>query len=97
MGQQSQDTWVHKNLHTHYSKGLGGLNYANGQHVLFSSVQFVLELRILRQSHLVCCNPCQSQEDVSQVMAIDFMTNLPETKEGYNTIMTVTECLIKHT
>ena len=28
---------------------------------------------------------------------IDFMTNLPETKEGYNTIMTVTERLIKHT
>ena len=24
------------------------------------------------------------------------MTNLPETKEGYNTIMTVTEHLIKH-
>ena len=28
---------------------------------------------------------------------IDLMINLPETKEGYNTIMTVTEHLIKHT
>ena len=28
---------------------------------------------------------------------IDFMANLPETKEGYNTIMTVTEHIIKHT
>ena len=27
---------------------------------------------------------------------IDFMTNLFETKEGYNTITTVTEHLIKH-
>ena len=27
---------------------------------------------------------------------IDFMTNLPEAKEGYNTNMNVTERLIKH-
>ena len=66
--QQSQDTWAHENLHTHYSKGLGGQNCANGQHVLFRSVQFASVLRILRQKHLVCCNHYQSREDVSQVM-----------------------------
>ena len=59
-----------EDLHMHYSKRLGGLNYANGQHALFSSVQYVLESRILQQSHLVCCNPCQSQKDISQVMAL---------------------------
>ena len=70
MRQQLQDTWVHENLHTHYYKGLGGLNCANGHHSLFSTVQYVLESRILQQSHLVYCNPCQSQEDVSPVMAL---------------------------
>ena len=95
MRQQLQDIWAHENLHTHYSIGLGDLNYAIGQHALFGSVQYVLELRILQQSHLVCCNPCQSQRHFSSY-GIDFMTNLPETKEGYNTIMTVTEHLIKH-
>ena len=68
--QQSQVTWVHENLHMHYSKGLGGLNCANGQHALFRGVQYGIELRILQESHLVCCNPCQSHKDISRVMAL---------------------------
>ena len=61
---------VQKLAHTHYTKGIGELNCTNGQHALIHSIQFVLESRILQQSHLVCCNPCQSHADVSQVVAL---------------------------